>query len=137
MVNKKAAGSKKGKSAPKKGGVVTDNNYVAKATLRNLRMSPRKARLVVNLIKGKQIEPALQILTFSSKKAAGFTEKLLRSAIQSAVENASADADRLWITDAWVNMGRTMKRYMPRAQGRATPIRKRSSHITICLSQRG
>ena len=109
---------------------------ITRATLRNVRISPRKARLIVNLIKGKQVEVALQNLMFRPKKAADFTLKLLRSAISNAVESASADVDKLWVIGAWVNMGRTMKRYMPRAQGRATPIRKRSSHVTVVLGER-
>ena len=108
----------------------------SKATLRNVRISPRKCRLIVNLIKGKQVEPALQILQFSPNKAAVFTRKLLKSAIANATEHAKADVDRLWITDAWVHMGKTMQRGMPGAHGRMNPVRKRSSHITIILSER-
>ena len=107
-----------------------------KASARGVRISPRKARLVVNMIKGKQVEPALQILRSSAKKAGVVTAKLLQSAISNAVEASSLDADRLWVQNAWVSMGKTLNRYMPRAQGRATPIRKRSSHITVVLVER-
>lgn len=106
---------------------------VAKATLGHVRVSPRKARLILEMIKGKQIEPALQVLKFSPTKAGRVTEKLLKSAIANASEHSSVDVDDLWVTGGYVNMGRTMKRFRPRAQGRATPIRKRSAHITIEL----
>ncbi len=109
---------------------------VTRVALRGFRISPRKARLIVELIRGKQVEPALQVLMFSPKKAAVVALKLLRSAVSNAVEQGSADVDKLWVIGGWVHMGTTMKRFMPRAQGRATPIRKRSSHITIVLGEK-
>ncbi len=104
-------------------------------TLSHVRISPRKARLVVNLIKGKQVSQALQILDYSPKKAADFSAKLLRSAISNAKERAAVDVDNLWVVGAWVDAGRVLKRYMPGAQGRANPIRKRSSHITLQVGE--
>lgn len=109
---------------------------VTSATLKHARISPRKLRLVLNLIKGKQVEPALQILQFSTKKGAKLAHKLLQSAVSNAREQAKADVDRLWVTGGAVNMSRTLQRYMPAAHGRATPIRKRSSHLTIELGLR-
>lgn len=106
-----------------------------RATLRHIRVSPQKARLIVNLVKGKQVDPALQILKFAPKKSALFCHKLLLSAIANAREKNNADADKLWVIGGYVNMGRTLKRYMPRAQGRATPIRKRSAHITLVVGE--
>lgn len=114
---------------------INGKQYVAKATLRHVRIAPQKARLVVELIRGKQVEPALQILTFLPKKGARLVEKVLRSAIMNAVERSGADPDRLWVTDGWVDMGRTQKQYLPRAHGRATQLRKRSSHITLLLGE--
>jgi large subunit ribosomal protein L22 len=113
-----------------------DKSEVARASLRHIRMSPRKARLVIDLIRGKQVEPALSILKFSPKKGAAFAHKLLQSAIANAREHAQADVDKLWITKGWVDEGRTLKRYMPAAHGRANPIRKRSSHMTIVLGEK-
>lgn len=109
---------------------------VTRATLKQIRMSPRKARLVMDLIRGKQVEPALQILRFSAKKGARFAHKLLESAIANAREHARADVDNLWVTEGWVDEGQTLKRFMPAAHGRATPIRKRSSHMTIVLGEK-
>lgn len=113
-----------------------NNAEVASATLRHIRMSPRKARLVVDLIRGKQVEPALAILKFSPKKGAKLAHKLLQSAIANAREHARADVDRLWVTKSWVDEGRTLKRFMPAAHGRAAPIRKRSSHMTIVVGEK-
>lgn len=109
--------------------------YVSRATVRDVRISPRKARLVLNLVKGQQVEQALQVLRFSPKKGARILTTLLDSAVANAREKGG-DVDQLWITDGWVDMGKTLKRFMPRAQGRATEIRKRSSHITVCLGER-
>jgi len=127
----KKAGAKK-KAAAK----IAENSPVVKVCLRHVRLAPQKARLVVNLIKGKQVEPALQILQFSPKKGAALTLKLLKSAISNAREHKGLDVDKLWITGGWVDMGRTMKRWIPRAQGRATELLHRSSHIHLELREK-
>jgi large subunit ribosomal protein L22 len=106
-----------------------------KAKLRFTRIGPRKARLVADLIRGKRSEEALSILTFTPKAAARIIIKLLRSAIANA-DQKKIDVDRLYVKTIMVDQGPTMKRFMPRAMGRATTIRKRTSHITIVLDER-
>ena len=112
------------------------DSAVAHATLRHVRISPRKLRLVVNLVKGKHVEEALKILRFNPRKGSRITEKVLQSAIANARETKGADVDRLWVTGGFVNMGRTLKRHMPQAQGRATPVEKKSAHLTILLGEK-
>ena len=102
-----------------------------KATLSGVRISPQKARLIVNLVKGMQVEPALQNLEYTPKKGAEFAKKLLLSAVANAKEQKGADVDALWVVGGHVNMGKSIKRFMPRARGSASPIIKRSSHITL------
>ena len=105
------------------------------ARLRFARMAPRKARLVADLVRGKKSEEALNILTFTKKAAAKIIIKLLKSAIANATQKKTVDIDRLYIKKITVDQGPTMKRFQPRALGRATMIRKRSSHITIVLDE--
>lgn len=125
----------KAKAARRKLAAANETGKV-KVSLMHVRLSPQKARLVVNLIKGKQVEPAIQILQFSPKKGAALTLKLLKSAISNAKEHKGLDVDKLWITAGWVDMGRTLKRWIPRAQGRATELLHRSSHIHLELSEK-
>ena len=101
---------------------------------RYARISPQKARLVVDQIRGQSVEQALNILTFSNKKAAGLVQKVLESAIANAEHNEGADIDELTISKAFVDEGPTMKRIQARAKGRANRILKRSSHITVTVS---
>jgi large subunit ribosomal protein L22 len=106
-----------------------------RARLRFVRVSPRKARLVADLIRGKGSGEALNILTFTKKAAAKILIKLLKSAVANATQKKTIDIDRLFIKKVTVDQGPTMKRYQPRALGRATMIRKRTSHITIILDE--
>ncbi|MAK43321.1 MULTISPECIES: 50S ribosomal protein L22 [Spongiibacter] len=101
------------------------------ARLKGARISAQKARLVADQIRGKGVEEALDLLTFSSKKAAGIIKKVLNSAIANAEHNEGADVDELRVSTIFVDEGMTMKRLRPRAKGRADRILKRSCHITI------
>ncbi|ELA9202983.1 50S ribosomal protein L22 [Vibrio alginolyticus] len=100
------------------------------------RISPQKARLVADQIRGKSVDQALEILTFSNKKAAALVKKVLESAIANAEHNEGADIDDLNVAKIFVDEGPTMKRIMPRAKGRADRILKRSSHITVVVADR-
>jgi len=105
------------------------------ASLNDFKVSARKARLVVDLVRGKRVQTALDILSVSKKKTAPKLSVLIKSAIANAQQKATVDIDRLVISTAFVNEGATLNRWLPRAQGRATPIRKRSAHITIKLKE--
>jgi len=109
---------------------------VAKAILRNVRVSPQKARLVVDQIRGKGVETALGVLSFCDKKTAPLVKKLLLSAVANAQDRADANVDELYVKRAWVDQGRLYRRYLPRAHGRATPLRKRHSTITVLLDEK-
>ena len=109
-----------------------------KASATHIRIAPRKVRTVVDTVRGKSVSQALSILAFTRKKAALPVQKLLKSAVANAAENDGiSDVDTLVIDRIMVDEGPTLKRYMPRARGRATPIRKRTSHIRIVLRERG
>ncbi|MGY3748540.1 50S ribosomal protein L22 [Vagococcus acidifermentans] len=108
----------------------------AKATAKTVRTSPRKARLVIDLIRGKSVGEAVSILKFSPNKAAGLIEKVLMSAIANAENNYDLDVEDLVVSEAFVNEGPTMKRFRPRAKGSASPINKRTSHITVVVSEK-
>lgn len=100
------------------------------------RISPQKARLVADQIRGKNVDQALEILTFSNKKAAVLVKKVLESAIANAEHNEGADIDDLNVAKIFVDEGPIMKRIMPRAKGRADRILKRSCHITVVVADR-
>ena len=104
-----------------------------KAKLKYARISPQKARLVADQVRGMPVEKALEVLVFSQKKAAGIVKKILDSAIANAEHNEGADIDELSITQVMVDQAPTMKRIRPRAKGRANRILKRTSHITLVV----
>lgn len=108
-------------------------NVQAKAQLKHLRMSPQKVRLIANLIRGLHVVEARKQLMFSSKHAARPVLKLLNSAVANAIHNHDIKEDTLKIETIFVDEGSVLRRWMPRAMGRATPLRKRSSHITLIL----
>ena len=104
------------------------------ARLKGARLSAQKARLVADQIRGKAVEEALLMLTYSPKKGATIIKKVLNSAIANAEHNEGADVDELKVSTIMVDEGTTMKRIMPRAKGRADRILKRSCHITITVA---
>jgi large subunit ribosomal protein L22 len=108
----------------------------ATANARYVRIAPRKVKLVVDLIRGKQVGEAIAILRHTPKAASPILEKLLNSAIANAEHNYSLDPNNLVVTQAYVNQGPTMKRFRPRAMGRASRINKRTSHITLVVSEK-
>ena len=105
------------------------------ARLRGARISAQKARLVVDQIRGKKVEDALNILAFSPKKAATIIKKVLESAIANAENNDGADVDELKVSSAFVDEGMSLKRIKPRAKGRADRITKRTCHITVKVAE--
>lgn len=107
----------------------------AKAHARYIRIAPRKVRLVVDLIRGKEVGEAISILRHTPKGSSPIIEKLLNSAVANAEHNYNLDPNNLVISEAYVNEGPTMKRFRPRAQGRASRINKRTSHITIVVRE--
>ena len=108
----------------------------ARAITRFVRMAPRKARLVVDLIRGRGVGDALNVLDYTPKKAARILAKTLRSAVANAESTGNVDVDDLVVKRAFVDEGPTQKRTLPRAQGRATRIFKRSSHFTVVVGEK-
>ncbi|MNC22153.1 50S ribosomal protein L22 [compost metagenome] len=108
----------------------------ATAHARHVRLAPRKVQLVLDLIRGKQVGDAIAILRHTPKSSSPVVEKLLNSAIANAENNFSLDPNKLVISQAYANQGPTLKRFRPRAQGRASSIHKRTSHITIVVSEK-
>lgn len=104
------------------------------STLKHARISPQKARLVADQIRGLPVEKALEVLMFSDKKAGAIVRKLVDSAIANAEHNEGADIDELKVSAVTVDPGPTMKRIQPRAKGRANRILKRTSHITVTVA---
>ncbi len=105
------------------------------AKAKYVRVSPRKANLVANLVRGRQAQEALAQLKVANKKAARLISKLLKSALADAKHNYDIAADNLLIKEIWVGKGATFHRRAPKAHGRATPIRKETSHITVVLRE--
>ncbi|THB67172.1 MAG: 50S ribosomal protein L22 [Desulfovibrio sp.] len=105
------------------------------ATAKYMRVSPQKARLVAENIKGLAVEDALNILRFTPKKAAKMIAKVLNSAVANAEQNAGLDVDALKVSKVVINEGPTWKRFMPRAMGRVNRILKRTSHITVVVDE--
>ena len=107
-----------------------------RAVAKFVRISPRKIRLVMDQVRGKQVGEALNMLSFAPQRGAGILKKLVNSAIANAEQNTSVDVDSLYIMRVYADEGPTLKRWRPRAQGRATSIRKRTSHLTVVLNEK-
>ncbi len=108
----------------------------AKASLTNARIAPRKVQIVLDLIRGKDVETAMAILKYTPKSACEYLEKLLKSAVANAENNFGMDRDNLVVSECFVCPGPIMKRIMPRAQGRAFRINKRTSNVTLVVSEK-
>jgi len=107
------------------------------AKLREARITPQKARLVADQIRGLPVDKAINLLAFSNKKAAALIKKVLESAIANAEHNDGADVDELKVKTIMVDEGPILKRWMPRARGRANQIFKRTSHVTVVVEEAG
>ena len=106
----------------------------ARAHAKHVRQSPYKVRRVLDLVRGLPVDEALVVLEFTNRKAAPTIKKVLDSAVANAEHNMAIDAEELFVAEAYADEGPTLKRWRPRARGRATKIRKRTSHITIVVA---
>ncbi len=107
-----------------------------RAVAKFVRISPRKIRLVMDQVRGKQVGEALNMLSFAPQRGARILKKLVNSAIANAEQNTNVDVDSLYVMRVFADEGPTLKRWRPRAQGRATSIRKRTSHLTVVLNEK-
>lgn len=107
-----------------------------KASLKYTRVGAQKARLVADLVRGKDVSEALKTLKFLDKKSSILISKLIKSAVANAEQKKVIDLDNLYVKTIYVDAGPVLKRFTPRAQGRATEIRKKTSHITLLLDER-
>lgn len=108
----------------------------ARAIARHILIAPRKVRIVVDLIRGKSVSEALAILRFVPKRASTVIEKVVKSAAANAEHNLDMSRDDLYVAEAYVDQGPTLKRIQPRQRGQAFPILKRSSHITVVVREK-
>ena len=106
-----------------------------RAVARYVRVSPQKVRVIMDEVRGRRVQEALNQLSFSPQRGAQLLRKLINSAVANAEENASIDVDTLYIKRVFADEGPTLKRFRPRAMGRATRIRKRTSHLTVILDE--
>ncbi|MFC1482393.1 50S ribosomal protein L22 [Myxococcota bacterium] len=108
----------------------------ARAILKFCRVAPRKARIVADMIRGRNVDEAISLLEFTPKRAAGLVRKVLHSAIANAEDVGEVDVDRLFVKSVTVDQGPTLKRYRPRAQGRAYRINRKTSHIALVVAEK-
>jgi large subunit ribosomal protein L22 len=108
----------------------------SRAVAKYIRISPQKVRLIMDQVRGKKVEEAMNLLSFTPQKGAFVLKKLINSAVANAEQNLNMDVDNLYIKRAFADEGPTLRRFRPRAMGRATRIRKRTSHLTVILDER-
>lgn len=107
----------------------------SKAIAKTVRIAPRKVRLILDLVRGKEVGEAISILKLTNKRSSPIVEKLVKSAVANAEHNYDMDIENLYISEVYADEGPTLKRFRPRAQGRASKINKRTSHITVVVKE--
>ena len=100
------------------------------------RISPRKARLLMNLIRGREVDDAITLLKFQKQRASGMIEKVVRSAVANAAEQSVGTRKTLYVAKAWVDPGPVIKRFQPKDRGKAYPIKKRTSHLVVTIDEK-
>lgn len=113
-----------------------EKQLTARCVAKTVRITPRKARLVADLVRGKKVSDALAILKLTPRAASPLIEKVVISASANAVNNLNMNKEKLFIKEIYVNEGMTMKRYLPRAKGSADRLLKRTSHITVVVAEK-
>ena len=108
--------------------------YVAKH--RFARIAPRKARLIMDLVRGRDVDDAISMLKFAKQRASGMVEKVIRSAVANANEQDTAPRNTLYVAKAWADPGPIIKRFQPKDRGKAYPIKKRTSHLVVEIAER-
>lgn len=131
----KTVAPKAKKARPRKQGPVFEGPEV-RAIAKWIRTAPRKLRLVADMVRGKKASEAVTLLDFTNKRAARTLNKVIRSAIANAENNHELDTNKLWLSQLYVDQGPMFKRYLPKSRGRATPVLKYGSHITVVVRQR-
>src|SRR5277367_5561362 len=106
------------------------------ASHRYARISPRKARLLMNLVRGRDVDDAITLLRFSKQRVSGMIEKVVRSAVANANENPNPPRNTLYVAKAWVDPGPVIKRFQPKDRGKAYPIKKRTAHLVVTVDER-
>ena len=107
-----------------------------KASHRYARIAPRKARLLMDLVRGRDVDDAISMLKFAKQRASGMVEKVIRSAVANANEREAAPRGTLYVAKAWVDPGPIIKRFQPKDRGKAYPIKKRTSHLVVEIAER-
>jgi large subunit ribosomal protein L22 len=115
---------------------VEEERDLYNAKHRFARISPRKARLLMDLVRGRDVDDALTLLRFAKQRASGMIEKVIRSAVANANEGTVAPRGTLYVAKAWVDPGPVIKRFQPKDRGKAYPIKKRTCHLVVALDQR-